>query len=42
MSSGDRAFGWSNVKLTPGRNTVAVSATINGSTYTDMVEWTLA
>ncbi|GAA3822280.1 glycoside hydrolase family 2 TIM barrel-domain containing protein [Streptomyces phyllanthi] len=41
VSSGDRVFRWAGVTLRPGRNTVTVTATINGSTYTDTVDWTL-
>lgn len=41
VSSSDRIFKWAGVTLKPGRNTVVVTATINGSTYTDTVDWTL-
>ncbi|WP_234312036.1 glycoside hydrolase family 2 protein [Streptomyces griseus] len=41
LSSGDHIFVWADVTLRPGQNTVAVTATINGSTYTDSVVWTL-
>ncbi|AVV45099.1 beta-galactosidase [Streptomyces sp. P3] len=40
LSSSDRIFRWP-VTLRPGPNTVVVTATINGSTYTDSVQWTL-
>lgn len=41
LSSSDHIFRWTNVTLKPGQNTVVVTATINGSTYTDSVDWTL-
>ncbi|WP_406212480.1 DUF4982 domain-containing protein [Streptomyces canus] len=41
LSSSDHIFRWTNVTLKQGQNTVTVTATINGSTYTDSVEWTL-
>jgi beta-galactosidase len=41
LSSGDRIFRWPGITLRPGQNTVTVTATINGSTYTDSVNWTL-
>jgi beta-galactosidase len=41
VKSSDRVFRWPNVTLRPGRNTVAVTATIGGSPYTDSVVWTL-
>lgn len=41
LSSSDHIFRWANVTLRPGQNTVTVTATINGSTYTDSVDWTL-
>ncbi|MEE1833073.1 glycoside hydrolase family 2 protein [Streptomyces sp. SP17KL33] len=41
LSSGDRIFRWTDVTLRPGQNTVTVTATINGSTHTDSVNWTL-
>lgn len=41
LSSTDHIFRWANVTLKQGQNTVTVTATINGSTYTDSVEWTL-
>ncbi|MCF1592072.1 glycoside hydrolase family 2 TIM barrel-domain containing protein [Streptomyces muensis] len=41
LSSGDRIFKWPGIVLRPGENTVEVTATINGSTYTDSVVWTL-
>lgn len=42
LSSSDHIFRWTGVILKPGENTVEVTATINGSTYTDSVVWTLA
>ncbi|WP_374064465.1 DUF4982 domain-containing protein [Streptomyces himalayensis] len=42
LSSSDRIFRRANVTLKRGQNTVAVTATIDGSTYTDSVDWTLA
>jgi beta-galactosidase len=42
LSSSDRIFRWANVTLKQVQNTVAVTATVNGSTYTDSVVWTLA
>lgn len=42
LSSSDHIFKWAGVILEPGENTVEVTATINGSTYTDSVVWTLA
>ncbi|WP_328222503.1 MULTISPECIES: glycoside hydrolase family 2 protein [unclassified Streptomyces] len=42
LSSGDHIFRWAGITLKPGQNTVLVTATINGSTYTDSVNWTLA
>ncbi|MFI9834659.1 glycoside hydrolase family 2 protein [Streptomyces sp. NPDC051913] len=42
LRSGDRIFRWTDVTLRAGENTVAVTATINGSTHTDTVVWTLA
>ncbi|MDF3140360.1 MULTISPECIES: glycoside hydrolase family 2 TIM barrel-domain containing protein [unclassified Streptomyces] len=41
LSSSDHIFRWADVTLRPGQNTVTVTATINGSTYTDSVDWTL-
>jgi hypothetical protein len=41
VSSSDRVFRWPNVTLKPGRNTIVVTAAINGSTYTDTADWTL-
>ncbi|MDX3643521.1 DUF4982 domain-containing protein, partial [Streptomyces sp. MB09-02B] len=41
LSSGDHIFRWPSITLRPGQNTVTVTATINGSTYTDTVNWTL-
>ncbi|MGW1024200.1 DUF4982 domain-containing protein [Streptomyces sp. NPDC002577] len=41
VNSSDHVFRWANVTLKPGRNAVTVTATINGSTYTDTVDWTL-
>ncbi|MEU9330976.1 DUF4982 domain-containing protein [Streptomyces canus] len=41
LSSNDHIFRWTNVTLKQGQNTVTVTATINGSAYTDSVEWTL-
>ncbi|MBE8472164.1 glycoside hydrolase family 2 protein [Streptomyces justiciae] len=41
-SSGDRIFRWADITLRPGQNTVTVTATIDGATYTDRVVWTLA
>ncbi|CBG74719.1 putative glycosyl hydrolase [Streptomyces scabiei 87.22] len=40
-SSSDHIFRWPSITLRPGQNTVTVTATINGSTYTDSVNWTL-
>ncbi|MEV6380451.1 glycoside hydrolase family 2 TIM barrel-domain containing protein [Streptomyces sp. NPDC051773] len=42
VTSGDRVFIWPAVTLRPGRNTVTVTATIDGTTRTDTVDWTLA
>ncbi len=41
VTSNDRMFRWTGVTLRPGLNTVVVTATINGSTHTDTVNWTL-
>ncbi|MFF9780438.1 glycoside hydrolase family 2 TIM barrel-domain containing protein [Streptomyces sp. NPDC013978] len=41
LSSGDHIFRWPDITLRPGQNTVTVTATINGSTHTDSVNWTL-
>ncbi|WP_406165512.1 DUF4982 domain-containing protein [Streptomyces canus] len=41
LSSSDHICRWTNVTLKQGENTVTVTATINGSTYTDSVEWIL-
>ncbi|BBC37768.1 Beta-galactosidase [Streptomyces graminofaciens] len=41
VSSSNRVFRWATITLRPGRNTVVVTATVNGSTYTDTVDWTL-
>ncbi|MDW8471399.1 MULTISPECIES: glycoside hydrolase family 2 protein [Streptomyces] len=40
-SSSDHIFRWPSITLRPGQNTVTVTATINGSTHTDSVNWTL-
>ncbi|HET6356974.1 glycoside hydrolase family 2 protein [Streptomyces sp.] len=42
LSSVDRVFRWTNVNLKAGENKVTVTATINGTTHTDTVIWTLA
>ncbi|MFE6624419.1 DUF4982 domain-containing protein [Streptomyces sp. NPDC057740] len=42
LRSSDHILRWANVTLRPGQNTVTVTATINGSTYTDSVNWTLS
>ncbi|MBD9729471.1 glycoside hydrolase family 2 protein [Streptomyces caniscabiei] len=41
-SSDDHIFRWTNLALRPGQNTVTVTATIDGTTHTDSVNWTLA
>ncbi|UJV46436.1 beta-galactosidase [Streptomyces sp. AMCC400023] len=41
LTSNDHIFKWPNITLRPGQNTVTVTATINGTTYTDTVSWTL-
>ncbi|MER6560015.1 glycoside hydrolase family 2 TIM barrel-domain containing protein [Streptomyces sp. NPDC001027] len=41
VSSSDHVFRWTGVTLRPALNTVVVTATVNGSTYTDTVDWTL-
>jgi beta-galactosidase len=41
LSSSDHIFRWTDITLRPGQNTVTVTATINGATYTDSVNWTL-
>lgn len=40
-SSTDRIFIWTGVTLRPGANTVTVTASIDGATYTDTATWTL-
>ncbi|MEU3460737.1 glycoside hydrolase family 2 TIM barrel-domain containing protein [Streptomyces sp. NPDC006733] len=40
-SSTDRVFTWTGVTLRPGANTITVTATIDGTTHTDTVTWTL-
>ncbi|MFF9036006.1 hypothetical protein ACF090_11100 [Streptomyces sp. NPDC014892] len=35
----DHIFRWPTLTLRPGRNTVTVTATINGTTYTDSADW---
>jgi beta-galactosidase len=40
-SSTDRIFKWTGVTLARGQNTVTATATINGTTHTDTVTWTL-
>jgi beta-galactosidase len=41
VSSSDRLFRWTGVTLRPGANTVTVTASIDGTTHTDTVTWTL-
>ena len=41
LSSTDHIFKWTGVTLRPGANTVVVTASTAGSTYTDSVVWTL-
>ena len=41
-SSSDRIFKWTGVTLRSGQNTVTVTATIDGTTYTDTATWTLS
>ena len=40
-ASTDHIFRWTGVTLRPGANTVSVTASIGGATYTDSVVWTL-
>ncbi len=42
LSAADHIFKWTGVTLAKGANTVKVTATINGQTYTDTVTWTLS
>jgi beta-galactosidase len=41
-SSTDHIFNWTGVTLRQGANTVTATATINGTTLTDTVTWTLS
>ena len=41
LTGNDHIFKWPDITLRPGQNTVTVTATINGTTYTDNVSWTL-
>jgi len=40
-SSADHIFSWTGVTLRPGANTVTATGTVNGTTVTDSVVWTL-
>ena len=41
VAGSDHIFRWTGVTLRPGANTVSVTASIGGATYTDSVVWTL-
>ncbi|SEO47175.1 glycoside hydrolase family 2 protein [Actinacidiphila rubida] len=42
VTGSDHVFVWNGVTLRQGQNTASVTATINGTPYTDTVTWTLA